>query len=66
MLSFDPKRHRAVLIYLSYSVITLGVILLYVDWLEGLPLFWKLWEGPFVITFGIAMLLLSRAIVTRN
>lgn len=65
MLSFDPKRHRAVLIHLSYSVVALGVMLLFVDWLEGMPRFWKLWEGPFVITFGVVMLLLSRAIAAR-
>ncbi|MCI0691761.1 hypothetical protein L0337_07090 [candidate division KSB1 bacterium] len=65
MLSFDPKRHRAVLIHLSYSVIALGVILLFVDWLERMPLFWKLWEGPFVIIFGVVMLSLSRAIETK-
>jgi hypothetical protein len=37
-LSFDPKRYRAILIHLGYSVITLGAILLLVDWLEGTPL----------------------------
>lgn len=65
MLSFNPKRHRAVLIHLGYSIITLGVILLFVDWLEGMPLFWKLWEGPFVIAFGLVLLSLSRAIEAR-
>ena len=62
MLSFDLKRHRAALIHLSYSVIALGAILLFVDWFEGMPLWWKLWEGSFVITLGIVLLFLSRAI----
>ena len=62
MLSFNPKRHRAVLMHLSYSIIALGVMLLFVDWLEGMPLWWKLWEGPFVITLGAVILLLSRVI----
>jgi hypothetical protein len=66
MLSFDPKRHRAVLIHLGYSVIALGVILLFVDWLEGMPLWWKLWEGPFVIAFGVVLLSLTRAILARS
>ncbi len=65
MLSFEPRRHRAVLIHLSCSVIALGAMLLFVDWLEGMPLFWKLWEGPFVMGFGLVLLLLSRSIEAK-
>ena len=65
MLSFNPKRYRAVLMHLSCSIVALGAILLLVDWLEGMPLWWKLWEGPFVISFGTVLLLLSRTIETR-
>src|SRR5262245_20503990 len=64
-LSFDLKRYRAVSMHLGYSVITLGAILLYVDWLEGMPLLWKLGEGPFVIAFGVVILSLSQAIEAR-
>ena len=61
-VSFDLQRHRVVLTYLGIAFCCFGVILLAVDWLEGLPLFWKLWEGPFVITLGIAMLHLAQKI----
>ncbi len=62
VVSFDLRRHRQVVVYLAAGTLFLGVVLLAVDWWEGLPLFWKLWEGPFVIAFGVAMLLLIRAI----
>ena len=60
--SFDLFRHRLVLIYLGAAVALFGVMLLIVDWWEGLPLMWKVWEGPVVIGLGLAVLFLSRAI----
>ena len=62
VVSFDPRRHRPVLVYLGAALTLLGAVLLAVDWLEGMPRFWKLWEGPFVIAFGLAVLYLSRGI----
>jgi hypothetical protein len=38
MLSFNPKRRRAVLLHLGYSIIALGAMLLFIDWHEGMPL----------------------------
>lgn len=46
MLSFDSKRHRAASIPLICPVIALGVMLLFVDRLAGMPLWWKLREDP--------------------
>ena len=62
VVSFDPGRHRRVLIYLGAAVTVFGAALLVVDWVEGLPLAWKLWEGPFVMVFGLTMLFLSRGL----
>ncbi len=62
VLSFDIVRHRRVLSYLGVAITTLGVVFLAVDWLEGLPSFWKIWEGPFVTVFGLTILALSRNI----
>ena len=59
MLSFDLRRHRAVLCYLGAAIILFGLILLGVDLLEGMPLFWSLWEAPIDVAFGIVILLLS-------
>lgn len=62
VVSFDLGRHRLVLIYLCVAITLFGGTLLVVDWWEGMPLFWKVWEGPFVMAFGLAVLFLSRSI----
>ena len=62
VISFDLGRHRRVLIYLGAAVTSFGVVLLAVDWVEGMPFFWALWEGPFVMVFGLSILLLSRGV----
>ena len=62
VVSFDLGRHRLVLIYLGGAITLFGGTLLVVDWWEGMPLFWKIWEGPFVIAFGLSVLFLSRSI----
>lgn len=65
VISFDLERHRRVLIYLGAALASFGVVLLVVDWVEGMPAFWTLWEGPFVVVFGLAILLLSRGVERR-
>ena len=59
VISFDVVRHRPVLRYLGAATALFGLVLLAVDGLEGLPLSWTLWEGPFVCVFGLAVLWLS-------
>lgn len=61
-VSFDLVRHRTVLVYLSWAILFLGLTLLGIDWTEGMPLFWKLWEGPYVILAGLAMIWSARRI----
>lgn len=58
-LSFAPHQHRTVLCYLGAAFVCFGLTLLGVDWVEGLPRFWRLGEGPIVIAFGIVILQLS-------
>jgi len=60
VVSFDLRRHRRVLIYLGAASACFGVVLFLVDWSEGMPWFWTAWEGPFVLVFGLATLILSR------
>ena len=50
--SFDLKAHRGLLLYLGSAIVVLGVALLATDWLEGLPFFWRVWEGPFAALLG--------------
>ena len=59
VISWDIRRHRLVLCYLGAAIILFGVMLLAVDLLEGLPLYWSLCEGPINTGFGIIILYLS-------
>lgn len=62
IVSFDITRHLLILRYLSMAIILFGAALLGIDWREGLPFLWKVWEGPFVMAFGVAIFFLSRNI----
>ena len=64
LVSFDLPRYRNVLLYLGVAVILLGAALAVIDWCEGMPYFWKVWEGPFTIVFGFVLFLLSRVLKT--
>jgi hypothetical protein len=59
IVSFDLQRYRGLLIYIGLMHVIFGVMLLAVDLIEGLPLFWSLAEGPTVILFGAIILVLS-------
>lgn len=64
LLSFDLVRYRPVVRYLGAVTVLFGLALLLIDSLEGLPLSWTLWEGPFVMVFGLAVLWLSGQVET--
>jgi len=59
VVSVDPARHRLVLLYLGWAILIFGLSLLVIDYLEGLPFWWWVWEGPFVALFGVAILALT-------
>ncbi len=61
VVSLDLERHRKVLGYLGGAILFLGATLFAIDSLEGLPRFWTYWEGPFILAFGLAVLLLNRS-----
>ena len=62
VISFDLRRYRGVVIYLGAAIIVLGAALTIIDWSEGLPLWWQLWEGPIVVGLGLALSVLGRRI----
>ena len=64
VLSLDVRRYEIVLTYLGIAFSLFGLALLFVDWIEGLPFFWKIWEGPFVFLLGVAMVYLNHRIDT--
>jgi hypothetical protein len=64
--SFHLHRNRLVLRYLGAAIIFLGIALFVVDLVEGMPLFWKICEGPINIAFGIVLLWFSHCIKQMN
>jgi hypothetical protein len=59
VLSFDVRRHRLALCYVGAGSVALGLILLGVDFVEGMPRYWRFSEGPFGATLGALLLWLS-------
>jgi len=57
--SFDLHRHRMVLCYLGVVIVVFGTAFFVIDLLEGMPLYWRLTEGPINITFCVVILVLS-------
>ena len=59
VVSFDLRRHRPVVRYLGVAIILIGLMLLAVDLIGGMPWWWCLVEGPFDIGFGTVILMLG-------
>ena len=59
VLSCDLRRHRLVLVYLGIAILLFGLTIFAVDFLEGMPRWWALGEGPFNTLFGIVILVFS-------
>jgi len=59
VMSIDLRRHRPTLQYLGLVMVLFGITLGVVDFVEGMPLWWKLAEGPINIAVGVLILLLS-------
>ena len=65
-VSFDLQRHRVVLRYLGVAIVLFGSALFVVDWQAGLPLWWRIWEGPIDCAIGIIILWLSSRMDDRG
>jgi len=59
VVSFDLRRYRPILQYLGLIMVLLGITIGIVDIVEGLPLWWKLSEGPLTVAVGIVILLFT-------
>jgi hypothetical protein len=60
LVSTDPVKYRTFVSYVAFVNITFGLILVAIDWHAGMPWWWTLGEGPLVIAFGVAVVLLNR------
>jgi hypothetical protein len=61
-VSFRLHRNRLVLRYLGAAMVLFGITLFGVDLVEGMPLFWKISEGPSNMVFGLVILWISHRI----
>jgi len=59
VVSFDLARYRRILWYLGVSFVLFGLSLAAIDSIEGLPLFWRVAEGPIDAGFGVIILWLN-------
>ena len=55
LLSCDLQRHRPTIFFMGIAMMILGALLMGIDWAEGLPLWWRAWEGPWVMAMGAAI-----------
>jgi hypothetical protein len=62
LVSTDLARYRPVLVYLGAAFVTFGLLLLGVDYKEGLPVWWIAGEGSIDISLGAIFLLFARQI----
>jgi hypothetical protein len=61
-LSFDVMRYRPVIRFLALIALLHGGIMLVIDFIEGMPWWWQLIEGPLIAASGaVVLLLLKRA-----
>lgn len=66
VLSFDLVRHQPTLRFLGVVIIAFGAVLLGIDWIENLPRYWRMGEGPFVMLLGTAISCLAWRLPPRG
>ncbi|QGJ70172.1 Hypothetical protein PBC10988_18660 [Planctomycetales bacterium 10988] len=65
-LSTDVRRYWLVIRLLAWVALVHGVLIFIIDWQAGLPLWWKLLEGPTFFMTGVIVLLLQVWILKRD
>jgi hypothetical protein len=60
--SLDVRRYRPLVVAQAWLVMAFGAAMLAIDVTAGLPVYWVLGEGPFLILFGAAILMLLRGV----
>ncbi len=59
-VSFDVRRYLPVIRCLGWLAVAFGAVVLGIDWAVGLPLYWIVGEGPFVMALGAVILWFAR------
>jgi len=66
VVASDVRRFAPLLVYKALTGLAFGVMLLIVDISVGMPWHWTLQEGPYVLIFSAAILLLLRRVVKEQ
>lgn len=61
-LSSDVRRYLPLIAFMAWVAIVSGVIMLAIDLISGIPLFWTVIEGPGYIAIAVAVLSLRRRV----
>jgi len=59
MTSFDVRRYLPFVKYQGWFAITLGIVILGIDLVEKIPLWWTLAEAPWIVATGSLLLWLA-------
>ncbi len=65
-MSCDVVRYWLLIRLLARIVILYGCVVLAIDWVVGMPVWWIVLEGPAFATTGITMLILQRIAATSD
>lgn len=65
-LSRDPRRHAPLLLFLGLVSAALSVAFVLIDLGAGMPLYWTLGEGPLLLVFSAAIILLARPLARAS
>ncbi len=58
-LAFDVVRHASLIRFLGVLGLVFGALMVWVDVASGLPPYWALGEGPFIVVLGAALYVLA-------
>ena len=60
IIATDPAKYRTIVRYLVFMNIGLGLMLVAVDMHAGMPLWWTLAEGPWLVGVGLLIGVLNK------
>ena len=66
IVSARPLQHVPIVRYLGATNVALGLLLIWIDWVSGMPLWWTGGEGPGIAVVGAAILFLLRGAMAEN
>ncbi len=62
VLSYDVARFRPVILFVGLAMMVMGGLVMSMDYLEGMPWWWVMVEGPSDTLFGIILVGLAKRV----